>query len=97
MIDVLRDLEEIWTQNSMVIGTDRTSTVRAMMLCVRLGEEFDTKIVNSKGKSCASISVAPETRGLGNWEVSVRGKVRFELIVCKDGSLFEAIHAFADL
>jgi hypothetical protein len=67
------------------------------VISIRLGEEFDAKIVDSKGKSCASISVAPETRGLGNWKVSVRGKVQFELIVHKDGSLFEAIHAFADL
>jgi hypothetical protein len=49
-----------------------------------------------KGKHCALIS-APETRGLGNQEVSVRGKMDFELIVHKDGSLFEAIRAFADL
>ena len=67
------------------------------VISIRLGEEFDTKVVDGKGKSGASISVAPETRGLGNWEVSVRGKVRLELIVHKDGSLFEAIHAFADL
>ena len=67
------------------------------VISIGLGEEFDTKVVDGKGKSGASISVAPETRGLGNWEVSVRGKVRLELIVRKDGSLFEAIHAFADL
>jgi hypothetical protein len=36
-------------------------------------------------------------QGFGNWEVLVRGKMQFELIVRKDGSLFEAIHAFADL
>jgi hypothetical protein len=64
---------------------------------IRLREEFDTKIFDSKGKSHASISVASETRGLGNLEVSVRGKVCFELILRKDGSLFEAIHAFVDL
>jgi hypothetical protein len=29
-IDMLRDLEEIWTQNSMTDGTDRASTVRAV-------------------------------------------------------------------
>jgi hypothetical protein len=28
-IDMLRDLEKIWTQNSMAGGTDRASTVRA--------------------------------------------------------------------
>jgi hypothetical protein len=67
------------------------------VISIRLREEFDTKIVNGKGKSCVLISVAPETRGLGNWEVSARGKVLFELIVRKDGNLFEAIHAFADL
>jgi hypothetical protein len=66
------------------------------VISIRLGEEFDTKIVDGKGKSCALISVAPETRGLGNWKVSIRGKVLLELIVLKDGSLFEAIHAFAD-
>jgi hypothetical protein len=31
---------------------------------IRLREECDTKIVDSKGKRCALISVAPETRGL---------------------------------
>jgi len=36
------------------------------VISIRLGEEFDTKIVDGKGKSCASISVAPETRGLDN-------------------------------
>jgi hypothetical protein len=30
-IDVVRDLEEIWTQNSMIGGTDRASTVRALV------------------------------------------------------------------
>ena len=30
-IDMLRDLEEIWTQNSMTGGTDRASTVRALV------------------------------------------------------------------
>jgi hypothetical protein len=30
-IDKLRDLEEIWTQNSMTGGTDRASTVRAVV------------------------------------------------------------------
>jgi hypothetical protein len=61
------------------------------VISIRLREEFDTKIINGKGKGCASISVAPETRGLGSWEVSVRGKVLFELIVRKNGSLFEAM------
>jgi hypothetical protein len=28
---MLRDLEEIWTQNSMIGGTDRASTVIALM------------------------------------------------------------------
>ena len=28
---MLRDLEEIWTQNSMTGGTDRASTVRALV------------------------------------------------------------------
>jgi hypothetical protein len=30
MIDMLRDLEEIWTRNSMTGSTDRASTVRAV-------------------------------------------------------------------
>ncbi len=30
-IDVLRDMEEIWTQNSVNGGTDRASTVRAVV------------------------------------------------------------------
>jgi hypothetical protein len=30
-IDMLRDLEEIWTLNSMTSGTDRASTVRALV------------------------------------------------------------------
>jgi hypothetical protein len=30
-IDMMRDLEEIWTQNSMTGGTDRASTVRALV------------------------------------------------------------------
>jgi hypothetical protein len=30
-IDMLRDLKEIWTQNSMTGGTDRASTVRALV------------------------------------------------------------------
>jgi hypothetical protein len=30
-IDMMRDLEEIWTQNSMTGGTDRASTVRAQL------------------------------------------------------------------
>ena len=30
-IDLLRDIEEIWTQNSMGGGTDRASTVRALV------------------------------------------------------------------
>ena len=30
-IDLLKDLEEIWTQNSMTGGTDRASTVRALV------------------------------------------------------------------
>jgi hypothetical protein len=30
-IDMLRDLEEIWTQNFMTGGTDRASTVRALV------------------------------------------------------------------
>jgi hypothetical protein len=28
---MLKDLDEIWTQNSMTGGTDRASTVRALM------------------------------------------------------------------
>jgi hypothetical protein len=30
-IDMLRDLEKIWTQNSMTGGTGRVSTVRALV------------------------------------------------------------------
>jgi hypothetical protein len=30
-IDLLKDLEEIWTQNSMTGGTDHASTVRALV------------------------------------------------------------------
>jgi hypothetical protein len=30
-IDMLRDLEEIWTKNAMTVGTDRASTVRALV------------------------------------------------------------------
>jgi hypothetical protein len=30
-INMLKDLEEIWTQNSMTGGTDRASTVRALV------------------------------------------------------------------
>jgi hypothetical protein len=30
-IDMLRDLEEIWTQNSTAGGTDRAFTVRALV------------------------------------------------------------------
>ena len=67
------------------------------VISIGLGKEFDTEIVDSESKRRASISVAPETRGLGDGEVSVRSKVRFELVICQDGSLFEAIHAFADL
>jgi len=67
------------------------------VISIGLREEFDAKVINSKGKCCASIRMAPETGGLGNREVSIRGKVCFELIVRKDGSLFEAIHTFADL
>ena len=67
------------------------------VISIRLREEFDAKVVNSKGKGRASIRMAPKTRGLGNWKVSIRGQVCLELIVRKDGSLFEAIHTFADL
>jgi hypothetical protein len=40
-IDMLRDLEEIWTQNSMTGGTDRASTVRAL-LCGEGAVAFET-------------------------------------------------------
>jgi hypothetical protein len=30
-IDLLKDVDEIWTQNSMTGGTDRASTVRAVV------------------------------------------------------------------
>jgi hypothetical protein len=30
-INMLKDLEKIWTQNSMTVGTDRASTVRALV------------------------------------------------------------------
>ena len=30
-IDLLRDLDKIWTQNSMQGGTDRSSTVKALV------------------------------------------------------------------
>jgi hypothetical protein len=67
------------------------------VISIRPREEFDAKVVDSKGKCCASIHMAPETRGLSNWKVSIRGQVCLDLIVRKDGSLFEAIHTFADL
>jgi hypothetical protein len=67
------------------------------VISIRLREEFHAKVVESKGKGRASIRMAPETRGLSNWKVSIRGQVCLELIVHKDGSLFEAIHTFADL
>jgi hypothetical protein len=46
-IDMLRDLEEIWTQNSMTGGTDRASTVRALVR----GESavaFETSLQDSR-------------------------------------------------
>jgi hypothetical protein len=67
------------------------------VISIRLREEFDAKVVNSKVKGCASIRMAPKTRGLGNWKVSIRGQVCLELILRKDGSLFEAIHTLVDL
>ncbi len=41
--------------------------------------------------------MAPRTRGLRDKKVTKRNKVSFELIIGKNGSLFEAIHAFEDL
>ena len=40
--------------------------------------------------------MAPKARGLTGRDVSERSEVGFELIVRKNGSLFEAIHSFSD-
>ena len=67
------------------------------MSSIGLSEEFDTEIVNGKCESGATIDVAPKTRGLRDRKVTKRSKVGLELIISKNGSLFEAMHAFADL
>ena len=59
-------------------------------------EVFNTKIVDSKGKREWFGGVAPKTRSVRDWSVAEGGKVSSELIVCEDGCLFQAIHAFAD-
>ena len=46
-IDLLRDLEEIWTQNSMAGGTDRTSTVRALVQR-ESGVSFETALQDAR-------------------------------------------------
>lgn len=63
---------------------------------VSFGEEFDAEIVDSKGEGGSAIGMAPEARGLTDREVAEGSKMSFELIVGQDGSLFEAIHPFAD-
>jgi len=46
-IDLLRDLEEIWTQNSMTGATDRTSTVRALVRG-ESGVSFETALQDAR-------------------------------------------------
>ena len=59
-------------------------------------EKFNTEVINSKSKSGATVDVAPKTWSLTDREVTKRSKVGFELVVRKDGSFFETVHAFAN-
>ena len=59
-------------------------------------EKFNTEVINSKSESGATVDVTPKARSLTDREVTKRSKVGFELVVRKNGSFFETIHAFAD-
>lgn len=67
------------------------------MLSVGSRKKFNAKIINGQSKSCATFGVAPKAGGLAGRDIAERSEVCFELIVCKNGSLLEAIHAFSDL
>jgi len=60
-------------------------------------EEFNAEIIDSECESGTTILVAPKAGGLTYREVTERGKMSFELVVGENGSLFAAIHAFANL
>jgi hypothetical protein len=49
-IDLLRDLQEIWTQNSVNGGTDRTSTVRAVVKGESI-TSFETSLQAEQGRT----------------------------------------------
>jgi hypothetical protein len=59
-------------------------------------EVFDAKIVDGKGKREWFGGVSPETRSVRDGGIAEWCKVSAKLIVCQDGGLFQAIHAFAD-
>lgn len=60
-------------------------------------EVFNTKIIDGEGKREWFGEVAPKTGSVRDWRVAEGGKVSAKLIICEYGSLFEAIHSFADL
>jgi hypothetical protein len=64
-IDMLKDLEEIWTQNSMTGGTDRASTVRALVR----GEstvEFQTALQDARVRAKPQLSIQKEKKSFTN-------------------------------
>ena len=66
------------------------------MIGIRLREEFDAEVINRESERGATVVVAPEAGSVRDREVTVRGEVRSELIVRKDGSFLEAVHTLAD-
>lgn len=66
------------------------------MISIRLGEKFDAKIVDGKSERGAPVGVTPKAGSVRGGEVAERCEMRFELVIGKDGSFLETIHAFAD-
>ena len=67
------------------------------MIGIGFGKEFDTKIIDSKAESGATVGMTPKsTRGLRDRAVTERRQTGLELIVREDGGLFETVHTLAD-
>ena len=66
------------------------------MIGVGFRKEFDAEVINRESERGATIGVAPEAGSVRDREVTVRGKVRGELIIRKDGGFLETVHTLAD-
>ena len=91
------DRESKVTGASPVLGEGILGSKRGEeMISIRLREEFDAEVINLEIERGATVGVAPESGCVCDREVTVGGEVRFQLIVCKNGSFLEAVHALAD-